>query len=278
MAFTDNCDLFGAVNEDGINRVVQHLMRQRPSLFNHGTANVVSNPALLCVPANPTQDVIKRNNPIITEIGPLPVPGTNDRVALDFCFQLTQAELDFHPGDVIELPPQLNPPLEAQRFALRARVCGGLGCPEQDVLDELQRVLRDQPPPPSPADPIVPQVQQLTCFCLDLIAVGHFELEKIEPPIIEDGVEKTTRLLGKVDGLEIVDIGPEGLESGIECFLNVLIHLAVLPLLSEIAELPILLDLDPPLPDLRLTPSPAVLNNPAIEEDQLKVFLDIEEV
>jgi hypothetical protein len=28
-AFTDNCDLFAAVHEDGINRVARHIMRQR---------------------------------------------------------------------------------------------------------------------------------------------------------------------------------------------------------------------------------------------------------
>jgi hypothetical protein len=33
MAFTDNCDLFGAAHEHGANRVIRHIMRQRPSLF-----------------------------------------------------------------------------------------------------------------------------------------------------------------------------------------------------------------------------------------------------
>jgi hypothetical protein len=38
MAFTDNADLFASVGEDGINLVVRHIMRQRPSLVNYGTA------------------------------------------------------------------------------------------------------------------------------------------------------------------------------------------------------------------------------------------------
>ena len=37
MAFTDESDVFGSVHEDGINLVVRHLMRQRPSLFNYAT-------------------------------------------------------------------------------------------------------------------------------------------------------------------------------------------------------------------------------------------------
>ena len=37
VALTDNCDIYAAINEAGINRVVRHAMRQRPSLFNYGT-------------------------------------------------------------------------------------------------------------------------------------------------------------------------------------------------------------------------------------------------
>ena len=33
MALTDNCDLYGAVHEDGVNRIIRHIMRQRPSLL-----------------------------------------------------------------------------------------------------------------------------------------------------------------------------------------------------------------------------------------------------
>ena len=35
MAFTDNCDLYAAVHEDGINLIARHILRQRPSLFNY---------------------------------------------------------------------------------------------------------------------------------------------------------------------------------------------------------------------------------------------------
>ena len=36
MAFTDHCDIYLAVLEAGANRVIQHIMQQRPSLFNYG--------------------------------------------------------------------------------------------------------------------------------------------------------------------------------------------------------------------------------------------------
>src|SRR5215208_2054087 len=131
MAFTDNSDLFGAVDEEGINLVVRHLMRQRPSLFNYGTALIERNPALLCEPIDPAPAVAQRNNPIVTVVDPLPVLGTSPEVTLNFCFQLTAAEVDFHPGVVIVLPPELAPPLGAQRLAMRLRVRGGLGCPAE---------------------------------------------------------------------------------------------------------------------------------------------------
>jgi hypothetical protein len=40
MAYTDNRDLYAAVNENGINLVAQHAMRQRPSWFNYATQYV----------------------------------------------------------------------------------------------------------------------------------------------------------------------------------------------------------------------------------------------
>ena len=54
MAFTDNCDLFGAVHEDGVNRVIRHIMRQRPSLFNYATADVAPHAGLWCAKVDHT--------------------------------------------------------------------------------------------------------------------------------------------------------------------------------------------------------------------------------
>lgn len=35
MAFTDSSDLFASFHEDGFNRLISHVMQQRPSLFNY---------------------------------------------------------------------------------------------------------------------------------------------------------------------------------------------------------------------------------------------------
>ena len=271
MPFTANSDLYGAIHEEGINRVAVHIMRQRPSLFNYGTALVARNPELLCERIDAAPAVIDRGNPLVTIEDPLPVLGTNGAFGVNFCFQLTKAEIDFHPGNVFNLPPELSPPLAAQRFALHVRVCGGLGCPPKEILDRLQ------PPPPSkeplthvppPQPPVVLPTRQLECFCIDLYVVGHVEVT---------GAAGSQKLLGKVDGLEIVDIRPKGLENSVECYLNLLLRLAILPRTAIAIEKMVFDLLKLATITLSATPvSPAVPNNPAIEDDQLKVFVDFE--
>ena len=268
MALTGNCDLYGAIYEEGINNLVRHTMQQRPSLFNYGTALVASKPELLCEKIVTDPEVEKRGNPIITVEDPLPVLGTNGTVALNFCFQITRVEVDFHPGNIVTLPPELNPPLGLQHFAMHTRVCGGLGCLSREIVDGIP------PPPPPPPEkevptppPIVPSPKKLECFCVDLFVVGHVEVT---------GTAGNQQLLGKVDGLEIVDIKPEGLENSLECYLNLLIQLVILPRTSIALEKVVFDILN--LATISLSPSPissAIPHNPAIEENQFKVFIDV---
>lgn len=51
MAFTDSCDLYGALHEDGVNRMIRHITRQRPSPFNFATADIAANRAARRWPA-----------------------------------------------------------------------------------------------------------------------------------------------------------------------------------------------------------------------------------
>jgi len=257
MAFTDNSDLYSAINEEGINLVAQHILSQRPSLFNYATDFVARRPALLCAPINVARAVTQRNNPVVTVEPPLPVLGTNDSFAFNYCLQITKAEIDFHPGN-IALPPELNPPLGDQHFAVHAQVCGGLGCPRNF----------DIPPDPHGRQVVLP-TDRLECFCIDLFVVGHVEVST---------VGDRRFLLGQVDGLEIVDIRPDGLEGSLECYLNALLQLVILPhakvdittLVSETLKNVATFTLVP-------TPiSPGVPNNPAIEDDQLKMYIKLE--
>lgn len=136
MAFTDQCDVFGAVDEEGINRVVRHLMRQRPSLFNYATAFFVRNLDKLCSPINAAQAVRDAGNPLFNIQQPLPILGAPRKLGLNFCVQFTDFQIDFHPSNVFPLPQELSP-LPAQRFAARFRACVGLDCPSPEVIADF---------------------------------------------------------------------------------------------------------------------------------------------
>jgi hypothetical protein len=281
MAFTDNCSVFGGLHEEGINLFVQHIMRQRPSLFNYGTAYFLQHPDRLCRKIDMHPEVLRRHNPLITVEDPLPIPGTHGAVGMNFCLQLSRAEIDFHPGNVITLPPQLNPPLKEQAFALRAMFCAGLGCPGERELLQIEQLVDDTPffnpstgrdkesrdkPPRDPKLPPTPiPFRQLTCFCLEVMAVLHFERESSA---------FGPRLALKLDGLEIVDIKPDGLESTLECYVSTVLRVAVLPrvkftLNTLVLEVGNYATIQP-------TPiSPVVPFNPSVADDALSVFITV---
>jgi len=285
MAFTDNCSIFAAFHEDGFNRIISHVRNQRPSLFNYATADVAANPRLLCEVIRTHPIVPQRGNPLVTIVDPLPIPGT--QYGVNFAVQLTDLEIDFHPGDVFRLPPELDP-LAKQSLAIKLRVCGGIGCPPRELVDKLT------PRPPRPDDkrndnqrdhgrvneddkrPLIPlPTDNLICFCVDAFATGGVRIATYHgKPYLEPFL----------DGFEIVDIRPRGLEDGMECYISLVLRLAVLPgLRILLAHAP--LNLTQGVPDLFvatnvvLTPTPlsaAVPNNPAIEDDLLKVFINAE--
>jgi hypothetical protein len=269
MAFTNNCDLYAAIHEDGVNRVIQHIKRQRPSWFNYATADVVNNRELWCVLVEHTNDVTKFGDPLFTEMPPLPVLGTDSPpVTLGFCVQIIKAMIDFHPSNVIPLPRELNPPLKRQSFALNFKVCGAIACPSEKDLEAIPV----QPPTRAPDEKkptIPPPVQvrgRLNCFCLDVFVVGHFDRDFLT------GQEK---LLGKVDNIEIVDIEPKGLEENIECYLKAAVTLVLrqklaIPFATFFVDFPLF-----GLGTVSLAPTsnPPVPKNPAVEEDQLKAFI-----
>jgi hypothetical protein len=108
----------------------------------------------------------------------------------------------------------------------------------------------------------------LLCTCVDIFTVLGADLV---------GPAGGQHVVGRFDGLEIVDLGPTELEDTIECYVSLVVKLGVLPQLR----VPVIAI--PPLPigelfTLNVEPTPssdAVPNNPALEENQAKVFLDI---
>ncbi len=96
--------------------------------------------------------------------------------------------------------------------------------------------------------------------------MGHVELA---------GGAGQQQLSGKLDGLEIDDISPDGLESSLECYLQLLIRVVILPQLRVAIPKLVFDILDLATITLSATPAPGVIpNNPAIEDDQLKAFID----
>ena len=271
MPLTDHSDIFVGLHEDGFNRVLVHARQQRPSLFNYATQAIADRPDLLCESIQAHPIVSARNNPLVTIVDPLPIPGTD--CGLNFAVQVVDCKVDFHPGDVLRLPRELSPPLPAQRMALFVRVCGGIGCPGRDKIDSLI------PPPPNPdqkprreneekeIEPL--PAGKLICFCLNAFAIGGVRIREYwGKPWLEPFLE----------GLEIVDIKPEGLENALECYIQMVLRLAVLPQLRyliEVAPLDIIKD----KVAVVLSPEPTgagLPNNPAIEQDMLKAFIHVE--
>jgi hypothetical protein len=253
-------------------------MQQRPSLFNYATASILQNPQLLCEVIGSNPVVTKRGNPPITLEQPLPIVGSN--FAIEFAVQLREVQVDFHPEDEFQLPPELAP-LQPQQLAIKLRFCAGLGCPPDEIVD------RYIPPPPDPNrgpndlatsagtvprpanEPIQPlPFRRLLCFCLEVYVTGGVAIKSYwGKPWLEPFLT----------GIEIVDVTPEGLEQSLECYITLLLKLVILPKLRILLEL---LPLDIlQLATVTITPTPApaeVANNPAIEEDQLKAFINVE--
>jgi hypothetical protein len=296
MALTDHCDIFASVHERSFNNIVLQLQMQRPSLFNYGTMTFASHPDRLCnqkIIGKVDPEVKAFGNPIVKEQPLLAIPGYSGPFGLEYCLQLAELSIDFHPSNVHALPAELSPPLVAQHFSIKGRACAGLACPSTDVLIRLApddqaffpviatgtdfvqqgKPSRD-PNNPSKDGPIVVQTptrpfpfnrEGIICLCLDLFAVLHVERE---------GAAADPIVSLRLDNLEIVDIKPDGLENAAECFLKAMLIMGVLPKVK--------LALDALIFSvghvLTIGPTPisaAVPFNPAIEDDQIKAFVTL---
>jgi hypothetical protein len=269
MAFTDHCDIFASFHEDGFNRIVGFVQQQRPSLFNYATAQLAANTQKLCQVINANPVVALRANPLVTIQDLLPIPGT--KFGADFAAQVSDVRIDFQPGDEFTLPAELNPPLKPQRLAIHVKVCGGIACPSDQAIEALIPPPKaEADPPQNPPPPLIPlPLGDVQCFCLEAFATGGVRFKQF------GGIFYLEPFL---EGIEIVDIAPAGLESSLECYVKLVLKLSVLPGL-RIALDAMSFDIGDAMVNVLLSPVPtsaAVPNNPAIEEDQLKAFIKLE--
>jgi hypothetical protein len=277
VAFTDNSSIYGAVHEGSLDRLTQLAAQQWPSLFNYATAAVIAKPEWLCrsIDANPV--VQSRHYPLITTVPPLPVLGTNGTYGLDYCIQLAVMQADFHPGNVISLPAPM-PALAPDQMAVQIEVRGGIACPPDLVLAHLQPVVAPVDIGDISVASVIQTVGPLNCFRFDAYVVLSADLDLHQAPPVLD-----VHLVGfKMTGLLA-----DALEALVECYVNLVAQLAILPRLrsaiptehlfhlSKLINTPdVTLHVDA---DVKLAPTSAqVPHNPAFEDDQLKAFLDLQ--
>ena len=270
-------DFYGAIKDAAVNRLISAMMAFRPSLFNYaapswkpvdpnrwfaGTKEVF----LSCYQVGLASAADPNTTPRFTRLPYLPAPALGGPVAplqLPWCFQVSSLAVDFHPTDQIAtLPPELSPPLTPQHFALEMDAFLGIGCPSPDLVQSMLGQYQDF----TRRNPVIP-VDRLQCFQLQLYITAHLEKTAINTPPID-------AVAVKLDDLEIVDLQPDGLENALECYLRTLVTVVLAPQLIAplqtivVEALGVKVSITPTL-------APDVPVNPAIEENELRIWVNV---
>lgn len=128
-------DLYGAITDDAVNRIINFLYARAPYLFNYvapsvklqtddaGNVTGFVDHWLTCSEVAPAPPP---GVPRYRRIPPLPLPGV--AMKLRCSIQLIDLNIDFHPSDAVALPAEMAPPLADQRFAIQGMVQFGLAC------------------------------------------------------------------------------------------------------------------------------------------------------
>jgi len=257
MTFTQDSDLYVAVQDAGINRVLHHVMVQRPSLFNYGSVLPSTDPRPICQDIPVVPQAVQAANPLITHMDPVPVIQTS--LTLDYIVQLTTGAMDFSPGNIFTLPPELNPPLADQAFAVHFAVCAGLICQPRTRIWPPYRNLNRK------------KEREIDCFCLDLFATGGCAIS---------GLAGNQNISMNVSGIEIPELKPDGMEEAIECYALLALNRGILPKAGEAVSAVAfnVIDLPESMGSLTLSASTAVPHNPALEDNQIKAFIDLDAI
>jgi hypothetical protein len=265
-------DLYGAITDDAANRIIGFIHARAPYLFNYVAPSVrldydqngqftgFTDNWLVCSPVAPDPPP---GVPRYTRIPPFGLPGV--AVKLPCSVQVIDVDVDFHPSDTLTLPNELSPPLATQHFAIRAMIQFGVACVPAAAV-QSPNIFALNPDVPLSRLPVLP-VESLTCFLVQIFATGHLT---VTPP----SASSTAAQIGlAVDGLEIVDIAPAGLEQAVECYLIAMLKGDILPrLVLALQTIPV-----GALGITSVTPSltTGLPNNPAIEQNELRVWLDL---
>ena len=233
MSLTETETVFASVHEDALNDVLTAFCTDRPRHLVYGS------PAFV-----PVTTVAETT---MAAIGFPGVPG-----GIQWRLRLSIPHVDLFKQSSPQ-PPQLN--LGPGQFSavIDAQLC--IDC----------RRLKIDPKPPRPKDPRKAQddnrkdperpdrhaLSELTCFRLQVFAIGH--IEHVLASTGEDAIALA------VDAVEIVDIQPDELESFLECLMFMILQA-------------VLADIRLPLRTLRAGAFQLSLTvGPLIEDDQIKV-------
>ncbi len=110
----------------------------------------------------------------------------------------------------------------------------------------------------------------MDCFCLDLYATGG---AKTTGPVGNQLIQPF------VDGIDIVDIKPDAMENMINCYALLALNQGILPSMGQmISKFAFNNPLPPNLGSIIFSAATSVPNNPAIEDDQLKAFINLDTI
>jgi len=256
MTLTQYSEIYVSVQDAGINRIINHIMAQRPSLFNYGSIHPATDPRPTCRDIRTVPEVVQANNPLISRMDPLPIIQTS--ITLDYIIQLTRGTIDFFPGSAFSLPPELNPPLKEQQFAVNFEVYAGLICQSGNRILPLASSMKREEGGPE-------------CFCLNLFTTGGFGIT---------GIPGKQTISMNVSGIELPEIKPEGVEKIIECYSLFTLNQGIFPkIMDAISALAFnAINLPKSMGSLTISASMAVPYNPAVEDSQLKVFANLDSI
>lgn len=247
MPLTDKSDIYIALHQDAVPHAIKNMMFQCPSKFNFGTQRLNENPDLLCVPIEANLDLDK--SLWVAKKKPLKLFG---KYFLDFCYQLRDVELKFHPVDAS---------LAENQFLLTGTIYIGVGIPDKTLLEPL---IINNLNYNDPEEDVVISTEKLESFQLKLKAIGHFEIIDLAKSEKEKDL-KVPFLKSKIDNLEIEEVTPAVLSETLNVSIYTALSKIKISVYSDLIEIVYLI----------IKPSTST-QNPIIGENQLKLYLDTE--
>lgn len=281
MPLTSHCDAIGIFPEEVFNKIINRVMYQMPGTFNYATENLIKHKQFCSsIYADPALE--QMDKPIVTKVDQIPVFGTKS--GFDFCLQVKDLKLDFHPGNTIILPPELGN-LAVQQFAVSIKICAGLSCGNLSRVVFDPKTLTSNVAKTSSANlkdlknfskKKVSEIfgmdkgivfnpfhdNGLSCFCMEAFA---------KLTVTNDADFLSLKLIG----LEIKDIEPLVLENMIECYIKKLLQETVFPKM-KIAMSKLVLGLDSYANVTPMPTTPEIPFNPAITNNNLTVYLKVQ--